>query len=65
MNCFKPFLERHYKGKYRQQGRSFGIELSRVEMDLAITAAPVEAEAGTYSDLIKDEASLSCGKNCC
>ncbi|RYZ41265.1 MAG: nucleotidyltransferase [Myxococcaceae bacterium] len=59
MSCFKPFLERHYKGKYRQQGRSFGIEMSRIEMDLVITAAPVEAEAGTYSDLLKAEASLS------
>jgi len=51
MACFKPFLEKHYKGKYRQQGRSFGIEMSNVEMDLVITAAPVEAEAGVYSSL--------------
>lgn len=51
MVCFRPFLERHYKGKYRQQGRSFGIEMSTVEMDLVITAAPTEAEAGIYSSL--------------
>ncbi|MCY1040637.1 nucleotidyltransferase [Corallococcus sp. bb12-1] len=55
MSCFKPFLERHYKGKYRQQGRSFGIEMSRIDMDLVITAAPMEAEAGTYSELLKAE----------
>ncbi|MBN8230454.1 nucleotidyltransferase [Corallococcus macrosporus] len=59
MSCFKPFLERHYKGKYRQQGRSFGIEMSRIDMDLVITAAPMEAEAGTYGELLKAEASLS------
>jgi hypothetical protein len=58
MACFKPFLERHYKGKYRQQGRSFGIELSDVEMDLVITAAPAEAEAGVYSSLNKSESVL-------
>jgi hypothetical protein len=55
MSCFKPFLERHYKGKYRQQGRSFGIEMSTVEMDLVITAAPTEAEAGVYSALSESE----------
>ncbi|HEX5750689.1 MAG TPA: nucleotidyltransferase [Archangium sp.] len=55
MACFKPFLEKHYKGKYRQQGRSFGIEMSTVEMDLVITAAPVEAEAGVYSSFSKSE----------
>ncbi|MFL5345706.1 MAG: SMODS domain-containing nucleotidyltransferase [Hyalangium sp.] len=51
MDCFKPFLERHYKHKYRPQGRSFGIEMYSVEMDLVITAAPAEAEAGVYSSL--------------
>ena len=55
MACFKPFLERHYPGRYRQQGRSFGIEMSTVEMDLVITAAPVEAEAGVYSAFSKSE----------
>ncbi|WP_375755342.1 nucleotidyltransferase [Corallococcus exercitus] len=59
MSCFKPFLERHYKGKYQQQGRSFGITMSRIEMDLVITAAPLEAEAGTYSKLLKAEAALA------
>ena len=46
MDVFKPFLDRHYKGKWRQQGRSFGIELSYVEMDLVLTAAPSEAQLG-------------------
>jgi hypothetical protein len=46
MDAFKPFLDEHYKGKWRQQGRSFGIELSYVELDLVPTSAPSEAETG-------------------
>ena len=46
MSAFVPFLEKHYKGKWRPQGRSFGIELSYVEMDMVITAAPSESVAG-------------------
>jgi hypothetical protein len=46
MGVFKPFLDEYYKGKWRQQGRSFGIELSYVELDLVLTSAPSEAEAG-------------------
>lgn len=46
MDLFKPFLDKHYKGKWRQQGRSFGIELSYVDLDLVLTSAPSEAEVG-------------------
>jgi hypothetical protein len=46
MDVFKPFLEKYYKGKWKQQGRSFGIELSYVELDLVLTSAPSEAEVG-------------------
>lgn len=46
MELFKPFLNKYYEGKWRQQGRSFGIELSYVEMDLVLTSAPSEAEVG-------------------
>lgn len=46
MKAFLPFLEKHYKDKYRLQGRSIGIELSHVDLDLVITAAPSEAEEG-------------------
>jgi hypothetical protein len=46
MDLFKPFLDKHYKGKWKQQGRSFGIELSYVELDLVLTSAPSEAEVG-------------------
>lgn len=43
---FEPFLEKHYKGKWRRQGRSFGIELSYVELDIVPTSAPSEQEYG-------------------
>lgn len=42
MDKFVPFLERHYPGKWRPQGRSFGIELSHVDLDLVITALPTD-----------------------
>ena len=48
MAVFEPFLNRHYKGKWQQQGRSFGIELSYVDLDLVLTSAPTEAETGIY-----------------
>jgi hypothetical protein len=40
MDRFEPFLEKWYPGKWRPQGRSFGIEMSLVDMDLVITALP-------------------------
>ena len=40
MNLFKPFLDRYYEGKWRLQGRSFGVSLSYVDMDLVITSLP-------------------------
>lgn len=43
MGRFTPFLEKHYAGKYRVQGRSLGISLSYVDLDVVITAAPSEA----------------------
>ncbi len=45
LDMFKPFLEKYYKGKYKAQGRSWGIELSYVELDLVPTSAPSEAQA--------------------
>ena len=48
MDKFVPFLRKYYKGKYQRQGRSFGIELSYVNLDLVITSAPSEAEEELY-----------------
>lgn len=44
IKMFIPFVERHYKGKYVIQGRSIGIVLDRVALDLVVTAAPSQAE---------------------
>jgi len=42
MKRFEPFLEQHYQGKWTQQDRSFGIEMSYVDLDLVVTALPAE-----------------------
>ncbi|TWT98563.1 SMODS domain-containing nucleotidyltransferase [Stieleria varia] len=42
---FRPFLVKHYKGKYQRQGRSWGINVdSDISLDLVPTSAPSEAE---------------------
>ena len=43
LDLFKPFLEKYYKDKYRPQGRSWGITLSYVDLDIVPTSAPSEA----------------------
>lgn len=64
MDLFKPFLNRHYKGKWRQQGRSFGIELSYVELDLVLTSAPSEAEIGILrSDAVTSDDDLEAAED--
>jgi hypothetical protein len=45
MDLFVPFLNKHYAEKWEPQGRSFGIGLSYVDLDLVITSAPSEAES--------------------
>lgn len=56
MNLFVPFLDKYYEGKYEVQGRSFGIELSYVDLDLVITSAPSESEEGLLrSDSVSSE----------
>lgn len=41
---FQGFLNTHYSGKWRLQGRSIGIELTTVELDVVITSAPSEVD---------------------
>jgi hypothetical protein len=48
MKKFVPFLNTHYKGKWQAQGRSFGIEMSYVDIDLVITALPNDQSAREY-----------------
>lgn len=46
LDVFEPFLEKYYAGKYRKQGRSWGIEMSHVDLDLVPTASVSLAESG-------------------
>lgn len=46
MRAFLPFLERHYPGQYKLQGRSIGIKLDSVDLDLVVTSAPSESQLG-------------------
>lgn len=55
LELFIPFLEKHYKDKYRIQGRSLGISLSYADLDIVITAAPSESQEG----ILENKAVLS------
>lgn len=45
---FIPFVEKYYPGRYEIQGRSIGITLDHVALDLVITAAPSEAQQSVF-----------------
>ncbi len=40
---FEKFVDKHYKGKWKKQGRSIGISMSYVDLDIVVTSAPSEA----------------------
>jgi len=44
MEEFTTFLNKHYKGKWKRKGRSLGIELSNLKLDIVIAADPSEEE---------------------
>jgi len=48
IGLFVPFVKKYYSGKYRRAARSIQIELSYVDLDLVITAAPSEIEEEFY-----------------
>jgi len=60
----KAFLDEYYKGQWSPQGRSIGIELDEIEMDLVLTSAPTESEiallkaATAVADEAVDELSM-------
>ncbi|WP_010657910.1 SMODS domain-containing nucleotidyltransferase [Brucella anthropi] len=57
MNRFIPFLKKFYADKWKPQGRSFGIELSHVDIDLVITALPPDPQSrSTMEDLYRSQA---------
>ena len=51
MNVFEPFLEKYYDVKYRKQGRSWGIEMTHVDLDVVPTSAPSLAEQGLLENM--------------
>ena len=56
MRAFIPFLEQHYPGRYKLQGRSIGITLDDVDLDLVVTSAPSESQLGILqSDAVSGE----------
>jgi hypothetical protein len=64
MDLFVPFLEEHYEGKWKEQGRSFGIELSLVELDLVVTSAPSEAETRILeSEAVRSDADIEVARD--
>jgi hypothetical protein len=59
LDLFIPFMEKYYKGKYRIQGRSIGITLSYVDLDVVVTSAPSEvARAALRSASVLSETTL-------
>lgn len=60
MKLFEPFLDEWYQGKWEPQGRSYGIELSYVDLDLVITALPSDKDARKVMErLYRSEAVLT------
>ena len=52
LDVFEDFLEKYYEGKYRKQGRSWGIEMSHVDLDVVPTAAAELATTGILNNLL-------------
>ena len=55
MNTLVPFLERHYPGKWKKKGRSIGIEMSKVKLDVVLTSAPSEAEERAILEFLQED----------
>lgn len=49
MKKFQPFLDEWYKDRWRFQGRSIGISMSYVDLDIVVTSAPSEVERQSLS----------------
>ena len=55
MNLLIPFLNRHYAGKWKKKGRSIGIEMAHVKLDVVLTSAPSETEEKTLLSELAQE----------
>lgn len=51
LNKFEPFLKKYYFGKYKKQGRSWGIEMTHVDLDIVPTSAPSEIEKDALNNI--------------
>lgn len=60
-NKFLPFVEKYYKNQFEPQGRSIGVTLKEVgvDLDIVITSDPKEAETG----FLKEELFKSMGSS--
>lgn len=58
LDLFKPFLRKWYPGKWRTQGRSLGISLSYVDLDLVVTSSPEVEEIEIIQSADDDAASV-------
>ena len=55
MNLLIPFLNRHYARKWKKKGRSIGIEMADVKLDVVLTSAPSETEEkGLLAELAQE-----------
>ena len=55
LNLLIPFLNKHYPDRWKFKGRSVGIEMSDVKMDLVLTAAPSQALQDYLRSLLSQE----------
>ena len=55
MNTLIPFLDRHYPGMWKKKGRSIGIELPEVKLDVVLTSAPSETEERAILEFLQWE----------
>ena len=55
LNLLRPFLDKRYPGRWKFKGRSVGIEMSGVKMDLVLTSAPSQALARYLQEMPAEE----------
>jgi hypothetical protein len=48
LDQFETFLDTYYEDQWEKNGRSIGIELAGLKLDLVVTAAPSESEKSFY-----------------
>lgn len=58
LNVFEPFLEKYYEGKYRKQGRSWGIEMTHDAFYESVCEAAVIARNAYEAETVQESADL-------